>query len=137
MKFYPLPSGGGKYKKKENCFMKCYNHHDRDAFAVCKACGKALCLECAEEYKNEFICKDSPKCHHVADVEYVNYFKDNSEGAWRFNRIAFMLIGAFLLVYVIVKSFMFFMIPNPLLETVLLILLAILLVKKGMDLKLR
>ncbi len=117
--------------------MKCYNHHDRDAFAVCKACGKALCLECAEEYKNEFICKDSPKCHHVADVEYVNYFKDNSEGAWRFNRIAFMLIGVFLFVYVIVKSFMFFMIPNPLLETVLLILLATLLVKKGMDLKLR
>ena len=117
--------------------MKCYNHHDRDAFAVCKACGKALCLECAEEYKNEFICKDSPECHHVADVEFVNYFKDNSEGAWRFNRIAFMLIGAFLLVYVIVKSFMFFMIPNPLLETVLLVLLAILLVKKGMDLKLR
>ena len=117
--------------------MKCYNHHDRDAFAVCKACGKALCLECAEEYKNEFICKDSPKCHHVADVEYVNYFKDNSEGAWRFNRIAFMLIGVFLFVYVIVKSFMFFMIPNPLLETVLLVLLAILLVKKGMDLKLR
>ena len=117
--------------------MKCYNHHDRDAFAVCKACGKALCLECAEEYKNEFICKDSPKCQHVADVEYVNYFKDNSEGAWRFNRIAFMLIGVFLLLYVIVKSFMFFMIPNPLLETVLLVLLAILLVKKGMDLKLR
>ena len=25
--------------------MKCYNHHDRDAFAVCKSCGKALCLE--------------------------------------------------------------------------------------------
>ena len=117
--------------------MKCYNHHDRDAFAVCKACGKALCLECAEEYKNEFICTDSPKCRHVADVEYVNYFKDNSEGAWRFNRIAFMLIGAFLLLYVVVKSFMFFMIPNPLLETVLLVLLAILLVKKGMDLKLR
>ena len=117
--------------------MKCYNHHDRDAFVVCKACGKALCLECAEQYKNEFICKDSPECHHIADVEYVNYLKDNSEGAWLFNRIAFMLIGAFLFVYVIVKSFMFFMIPNPLLETVLLILLAIMLVKKGMDLKLK
>ena len=84
--------------------MKCYNHHDRDAFVVCKACGKALCLECAEQYKNEFICKDSPECHHIADVEYVNYFKDNSEGACLFNRIAFMLIGAFLYVYVIVKS---------------------------------
>lgn len=117
--------------------MKCYNHHDRDAFAVCKACGKALCLECAEEHKGFYVCKDSPACKHIADVEYVNYFKDNSEGAWMFNRIAFMLIGAFLFIYVIVKSFMFFMIPCPLLETVLLILLAILLIKKGMDLKLR
>ena len=117
--------------------MKCYNHHDRDAFAVCKACGKALCLECAEEHKNFYVCKDSPACKHIADVEYVNYFKDNSEGAWMFNRIAFMLIGAFLFIYVIVKSFMFFMIPCPLLETVLIILLAILLIKKGMDLKLR
>ena len=97
--------------------MKCYNHHDRDAFAVCKSCGKALCLECAEEYKNTFICKGSK--------------------AWRFNRIAFMLIGAFLLLYILVKSFMFFMIPCPWLESVLLILLAILLIKKGLDLKLR
>ena len=104
--------------------MKCYNHHDRDAFAVCKSCGKALCLECAEEYKNTFICKGSKACRHVAD-------------AWRFNRIAFMLIGAFLLLYILVKSFMFFMIPCPWLESVLLILLAILLIKKGLDLKLR
>ena len=59
--------------------MKCYNHHDRDAFAVCKSCGKALCLECAEEYKNTFICKGSKACRHVADVEFVNYFKDNSD----------------------------------------------------------
>ena len=117
--------------------MKCYNHHDRDAFAVCKSCGKALCLECAEEYKNTFICKGSKACRHVADVEFVNYFKDNSEGAWRFNRIAFMLIGAFLLLYILVKSFMFSMIPCPWLGSVLLILLAILLIKKGLDLKLR
>ena len=50
--------------------MKCYNHHDRDAFAVCKSCGKALCLECAEEYKNTFVCKGSKACKHVADVEF-------------------------------------------------------------------
>lgn len=117
--------------------MKCFNHHDRDAFAVCKACGKALCLECAEEYKNSYVCKDSKKCHHVADVDFVNYFKDNSEGAWLFNRIAFMLVGVFLLIYVIVKSFLFFTVPCPILETILLILLAVLLVKKGMDLKLK
>ena len=55
--------------------MKCYNHHDRDAFAVCKSCGKALCLECAEEYKNTFICKGSKACRHVADVEFVTILK--------------------------------------------------------------
>ena len=117
--------------------MKCYNHNDRDGFVVCKACGKALCLECAEEYKNSYVCKNSKECHHVADVDYVNYFKDNSEGAWLFNRCAFVLIGGFLIVYAFLRTFMFFMIPNPVLETVLIILLALLLVKKGMDLKLK
>lgn len=117
--------------------MKCINHNDRDGFVVCKACGKALCLECAEEYKKMNICKNSKACHHIADVEYVNYFKDNSEAAWKFNRIAFILIGAFLFLYAIFKTCLFYMIPNPILETVLILLLAIILIKKGMDLKLR
>ncbi len=42
--------------------MKCYNHHDRDAFGVCKACGKGLCLECIEKQDGIVVCKDSPKC---------------------------------------------------------------------------
>lgn len=117
--------------------MKCYNHHDRDSFAVCKSCGKALCLECAEEYKNTFVCKGSKACKHVADVEFVNYFKDNSEKAWFFNRMLFVFLGVFLFLYIVVKTFMFFAIPNPLLETILLVLLALLLIKRGLDLKLR
>lgn len=117
--------------------MKCYNHHDRDAFVVCKSCGKALCLECAEEYKGFYLCRGSKHCKHIADVEYVNYFKDNSEGAWKFNRLAFFLLGFFLLLYILVKTFLFFMIPCPFLESVLLVLLALLLIKKGLDLKLR
>ena len=27
--------------------MRCYNHSDRDASGICKACGKGLCTECA------------------------------------------------------------------------------------------
>ena len=42
--------------------MKCYNHHDRDAFGVCKACGKGLCLECIEKQDGIVVFKDSPKC---------------------------------------------------------------------------
>lgn len=117
--------------------MKCFNHHDRDAFAVCKSCGKALCLECLEEYKGNYICKNSKRCRHIADVDFVSYFKDNSEKAWRFNRFAFMVIGFFLLLYIILKSLVFFMIPCPYVESILLVILAILLIKRGMDLKLR
>ena len=117
--------------------MKCYNHHDRDAFVVCKSCGKALCLECAEQYKGSYICKDSKPCRHVALVDYVNYFKDNSEGAWRFNKIAFLLLGIFLFLYIFVKTFLFLAVPCPLLESVLLILLAILLIKKALDMKVK
>ena len=29
--------------------MKCYNHPDRDSVAICPACGRALCHECARE----------------------------------------------------------------------------------------
>lgn len=36
--------------------MKCYNHHDRDAFGVCKVCGKGLCLECMEQKDDMVVC---------------------------------------------------------------------------------
>lgn len=117
--------------------MKCFNHNDRDGFVVCKSCGKALCLECAEKYNGFYICKGSASCRHIADVEYVNYFKDNSIGSWMFNKWAFILIGAFLLLYALLKSFMFFMIPNPVLESLLIVLLSILLIKKGLDLRIK
>ena len=50
--------------------MKCYNHHDRDAFAVCTSCGKGLCLECASDKNGRMICKDNQKC-----AEKCNFVK--------------------------------------------------------------
>ena len=44
--------------------MKCYNHHDRDAFGICKSCGKALCLECMNTEASDVICKNDLKCLH-------------------------------------------------------------------------
>ncbi len=46
--------------------MKCFNHHDRDAFGVCKACGKGLCLECMKEDDGVILCKDSKTCTNLA-----------------------------------------------------------------------
>ena len=42
--------------------MKCYNHHDRDAFGICKSCGKALCLECMSSESKNVICTNDLKC---------------------------------------------------------------------------
>ena len=117
--------------------MKCYNHHDRDAFAVCKSCGKALCLECAEDYKGFYICRGSDKCKHIADVDYVNYFKDNSEDSWRFNRIALLSLGILVLLYILGKLFFLCIFTCPFLEKVILILVALFLIKKGVEFKLR
>ncbi len=39
--------------------MKCYNHHDRDAFGVCKVCGKGLCLECMDKNDDMVICANA------------------------------------------------------------------------------
>lgn len=46
--------------------MKCYNHHDRDAFGICKSCGKGLCLECLKEENGTILCKDNPKCSVIS-----------------------------------------------------------------------
>lgn len=47
--------------------MKCFNHHDRDAFGICTVCGKGLCLECMKEHKGVITCKDS-SCSFKKDV---------------------------------------------------------------------
>ena len=39
--------------------MKCFNHHDRDAFGEDYFTGKGLCLECMEEYKGIIIEKNN------------------------------------------------------------------------------
>ena len=39
--------------------MKCYNHPERDSVAICKACGKAICHECAQESENGIACQQS------------------------------------------------------------------------------
>lgn len=39
--------------------MRCFNHPERDAVALCKACGKAVCPDCAIESQNGFACQQS------------------------------------------------------------------------------
>jgi hypothetical protein len=39
--------------------MKCYNHPERDAVVICKACGKAVCHTCGIKTGNGFVCQQN------------------------------------------------------------------------------
>lgn len=38
--------------------MKCANHMEKDAVAVCNHCGKSICPDCQAQYKGENYCRD-------------------------------------------------------------------------------
>lgn len=43
--------------------MKCFNHPDRDTVAICMACGRAVCRECAHDSGYGTYCRES--CQRV------------------------------------------------------------------------
>ena len=51
--------------------MKCYNHHDRDAFGVCKVCGKGLCLECMDKDSEIVVCTNEHR-HSLLPDKVLN-----------------------------------------------------------------
>ena len=53
--------------------MKCFNHNDRDAFGICRACGKGLCLECLENSELGLICKNDTRCRHFTELNSYAY----------------------------------------------------------------
>ncbi len=60
--------------------MKCFNHHDRDAFGVCKTCGKGLCLDCMRSVDGMIVCKDNQRCSQTAHLVHVSY--ENIQNAY-------------------------------------------------------
>lgn len=54
--------------------MKCFYHHDRDAFGVCQSCGKALCLDCMQFIKDKVSCKNEICAYNakILDAAYAN-----------------------------------------------------------------
>jgi hypothetical protein len=62
--------------------MKCYNHSARDAVAICRACGKAVCQGCVLETEYGFACQQ--RCtktlsgineHYVGQAAHLKNFK--------------------------------------------------------------
>lgn len=56
--------------------MRCFNHSEREAVAICKSCNKGLCKECAVEVDNGIACKG--KCEE--EVIFLNQMLQKSKG---------------------------------------------------------
>lgn len=66
--------------------MKCFNHPERDAVAICNACGKAVCRECGLESEHGIACQQScaeslsaktelysEQAAHLKNIKRMNY----------------------------------------------------------------
>lgn len=58
--------------------MKCFNHSEKEAIAICKNCNKGLCRECAVEVDNGIACKD--KCEE--EVIFLNQMLQKNKGIY-------------------------------------------------------
>lgn len=67
--------------------MKCFYHKSADAIAICKNCGRGLCIECAVEVGNAIACKN--RCE--TDVEAMNKIFQQSKRAFDNYRNAYTL----------------------------------------------
>jgi hypothetical protein len=51
--------------------MKCFNHPESEAIAICKACGKAVCKECGLESENGIACQQ--RCANTLSTQNELY----------------------------------------------------------------
>lgn len=65
-----------KFYIKGDKVMKCFNHHDRDAFGIDIITGKGLCLECLEENKG-FIIEKNSKISKLASQHLARLYKSS------------------------------------------------------------
>lgn len=74
--------------------MKCYNHNDRDAFGVCRFCGKGLCLECMKKDSDIVICANSESCNKQFELLNKSYKQINKNIAFQnFGKFLFIIFG--------------------------------------------
>ena len=74
--------------------MKCYNHYDRDAFGINIVTGKALCLECMEEYKGIIVEKNSEFSKNAVEKILTGYKTiEDSKSIMKIGYIIFLIIG--------------------------------------------
>ena len=86
--------------------MKCFNHHEIDAVAVCRHCGKALCTECVVETEHGICC--AGRCErHVGEMnELLNRADKDAQG---YRSLGIILIAGAVLLAILTMALPGFM----------------------------
>jgi len=81
--------------------MKCYNHHQSDAVAICKNCNKGVCIECAVDMGNGIACKGACEEEVRSLTELVNRNKKayKRTGATYYRLSLFLVLAGGFFVY--------------------------------------
>ena len=73
--------------------MKCFNHHESEAVAICKNCHKALCEPCAVDVGNGIACRNVCEQRVIA----LNALQRKGENAIKRSSRSMYGLAAFLL----------------------------------------
>ena len=55
--------------------MRCFVHHDHEAIGICRACGKALCPDCAVDLGHAICCRGA--CEQMAREIHAQTIRNN------------------------------------------------------------
>jgi hypothetical protein len=77
--------------------MKCFNHQETEAVAVCVSCGKALCPSCiSKSSRGKLVC--SALCAQAISEadDFRDYFHNRSTRSWRLIAYAMLFPVSFI-----------------------------------------
>ena len=79
--------------------MKCFIHFDKEAIAVCKTCGKAMCANCSSYSGHSGVC---PECRKKEfEQKVASLYAENKDLKWSIAKCAlifFLVVPIFFII---------------------------------------
>ncbi len=74
--------------------MDCFNHHEKHAIGICKACGKGLCPDCATDLGHGLACKNNHE-EIVEGFHRINQYSAKSikPSLGQYSAVAFLVLA--------------------------------------------
>ncbi|MFX1554308.1 MAG: B-box zinc finger protein [Promethearchaeota archaeon] len=110
--------------------LKCAYHPDREAITKCEKCGKLICVECKTVVHDTHIGKDSSYSTRHEICVACKYDREISHFGFGFSVIPFLMIIAFLLIFIGITTYAninmphFNLIALPIIGTIALVIIS-------------